>query len=123
MTYTDGGGTNEEVTTSGVSVLPPLSVTNEISTLDLAVTEDDAADNTASGSIQVTQATSPIAFSGGATTGTSQVFNGIYGQLIVDGDGNWTYTLDMMISTRMGLVPGRRALKPLMLLSMKLVRL
>ena len=94
VTYTDGGGTNEEVTTSGVSVLPSLAVTNEISTLDLAVTEDDAADNTASGSIQVTQATSPIAFSGGTTTGTSQVFNGIYGQLIVDGDGNWTYTLD-----------------------------
>ena len=63
-------------------------------TLDLAVTEDDAADNTARGFIQVTQATSSITFSGGTTAGTSQIFNGRYGQLIVDGDGNWTYVLD-----------------------------
>ena len=203
VSYTDGGGTDEEVTTSGVSVLPPLSITNEAvrafvivnglnsaslnvvsftnnyeidfqgsstdnvdfssaitvfvntrvsppanpfsqaninrifnergsavlildlvaiileedgsaltrmnwneagtntyrlspasTTLDLAVTEDDAADDTARGFIQVTQATSPITFSGGTTAGTSQIFNGTYGQLIVDGDGNWTYVLN-----------------------------
>ena len=103
VSYIDGGGFSETVTTSGISVLSRLSITNEISTLDLTVIEDDAADNTARGLIQVTQATSPIAFSGGTTTGTSQVFNGIYGQLIVDGDGNWTYVLDNLDTDTNGL--------------------
>ena len=73
-------------------------------TLDDAVTEDDAADSTARGFLQVTGATDTdtYTYTGGTTTvigtGTNavtyQIFEGMYGQLIVDGDGNWTYVLD-----------------------------
>ena len=73
-------------------------------TLDDAVTEDDAADSTARGFLQVTGATDAdtYTYTGGTTTvigtGTNevtyQIFNGIYGELIVDGDGNWTYVID-----------------------------
>ena len=70
-------------------------------TLDVTVTEDDAADNTARGFLQVTGAADgdTYTYTGGdttrdTTTGTYQIFEGIYGELIVDGDGNWTYVLD-----------------------------
>ena len=73
-------------------------------TLDDAVTEDDAADSTARGFLQVTGATDAdtYTYTGGTTTvigtGTNavtyQIFDGKYGQLIVDGDGNWTYEID-----------------------------
>ena len=73
-------------------------------TLDVDVTEDDAADSTARGFLQVTDATDAdtYTYTGGTTTeigtGTNavtyEIFNGIYGQLIVDGDGNWTYVLN-----------------------------
>ena len=69
-------------------------------TLDLDVTEDDAADNTARGFLQVTGAADgdTYTYTGGATRdttrGTYQIFEGIYGELIVDDDGNWTYVLD-----------------------------
>ena len=54
--------------------------------LDLAVTEDDEADSTAHGFLEVTGGTGSYTYSGD--------FEGIYGDLIVDGDGNWTYVLD-----------------------------
>ena len=54
--------------------------------LDLAVTEDDEADSTAHGFLEVTGGTGTYTYSGD--------FEGIYGDLIVDGDGNWTYVLD-----------------------------
>ena len=75
-------------------------------TLDDAVTEDDAADSTARGFLQVTDATDAdtYTYTGGDTTRdhvytteityTYQIFDGDYGQLIVDGDGNWTYVID-----------------------------
>ena len=75
-------------------------------TLDDAVTEDDAADSTARGFLQVTGATDvdTYTYTGGDTTRdhvytteityTYQIFDGDYGQLIVDGDGNWTYVID-----------------------------
>ena len=70
-------------------------------TLDLAVTEDDAADSTARGFLQVTGAADgdTYTYTGGdttraTTTGTYQIFEGTYGELIVDDDGNWTYVLD-----------------------------
>ena len=75
-------------------------------TLDDAVTEDDAADSTARGFLQVTGATDAdtYTYTGGDTTRdhvytteityTYQIFEGDYGQLIVDGDGNWTYVID-----------------------------
>ncbi len=73
-------------------------------TLDTTVTEDDAADSTARGFLQVTDATDAdtYTYTGGTTTvigtGTNavtyEIFEGDYGQLIVDGDGNWTYVLD-----------------------------
>ena len=73
-------------------------------TLDVTVTEDDAADNTARGFLEVMGAADgdTYTYTGGSTrdigTGrnkvTYQIFDGIYGQLIVDGDGNWTYVLD-----------------------------
>ena len=72
--------------------------------LDFTVTEDDAADSTARGFLQVTGATDAdtYTYTGGTTTvigtGTNavtyEIFNGIYGQLIVDVDGNWTYEID-----------------------------
>ena len=72
--------------------------------LDFTVTEDDAADSTARGFLEVTGATGAdtYTYTGGTTrdigTGTNavtyQIFNGIYGELIVDGDGNWTYEID-----------------------------
>ena len=71
-------------------------------TLDRAVTEDDATDETARGFLEVTGGTGSYTYTGGTTTvigtGTDEVtyeiFNGTYGQLIVDGDGNWTYEID-----------------------------
>ena len=72
--------------------------------LDFTVTEDDAADSTARGFLQVTGATDAdtYTYTGGTTTvigtGTNavtyEIFNGKYGQLIVDVDGNWTYEID-----------------------------
>ena len=72
--------------------------------LDFTVTEDDAADSTARGFLEVTGATDAdtYTYTGGTTTvigtGTNavtyEIFNGIYGELIVDGDGNWTYVID-----------------------------
>ena len=72
--------------------------------LDFTVTEDDAADSTARGFLQVTGATDAdtYTYTGGTTTvigtGTNavtyEIFNGIYGELIVDVDGNWTYEID-----------------------------
>ena len=72
--------------------------------LDFTVTEDDAADSTARGFLQVTGATDEdtYTYTGGTTTvigtGTNavtyEIFNGIYGELIVDVDGNWTYEID-----------------------------
>ena len=72
------------------------------STLDRAVTEDDATDETARGFLEVTGGTGSYTYTGGTTrdigTGTDavtyQIFNGMYGELIVDGDGNWTYEID-----------------------------
>ncbi len=57
-------------------------------TLDRAVTEDDAADETARGLLQVTGATDADDYT---YTGD---FEGMYGDLIIDGDGNWTYIID-----------------------------
>ena len=72
------------------------------STLDRAVTEDDATDETARGFLEVTGGTGSYTYTGGTTrdigTGTDavtyQIFNGMYGELIVDANGNWTYTID-----------------------------
>ena len=86
-------GTENEYDFSPVTVTP---------TLDDAVTEDDATDETARGFLEVTGGTGSYTYTGGITTviGTDpnevtyQIFNGTYGQLIVDGDGNWTYVID-----------------------------
>ena len=86
-------GTENEYDFSPVTVTP---------TLDDAVTEDDATDETARGFLEVTGGTGSYTYTGGITTVIStdpnevtyQIFNGTYGQLIVDGDGNWTYVID-----------------------------
>ena len=88
-------------------------------TLDDAVTEDDAADSTARGFLQVTDATDAdtYTYTGGTTrdigTGTNavtyQIFDGDYGQLIVDGDGNWTYVIDNTRQATQALISGGTA--------------
>ena len=85
-------------------------------TLDDAVTEDDAADNTARGFLEVMGAAEgdTYTYTGGSTrdigTGrnkvTYQIFEGMYGELIVDGDGNWTYVLDNTDPLTQGLDDG-----------------
>ena len=55
---------------------------------DTAVTEDDSNDTTATGAFVITD---PLA---GATYNYSGAFRGNYGNLTVDEDGNWTYTID-----------------------------
>ena len=89
----------EDTTVFGKPESHNFSSVNDI--LDVTVTEDDAADNTARGFLQVTDAADgdTYTYTGGdttrtTTTGTYQIFEGMYGQLIVDGDGNWTYVLD-----------------------------
>ena len=82
--------------------------------LDFTVTEDDAADSTARGFLQVTGATDEdtYTYTGGTTrvigTGTNevtyQIFEGIYGELIVDGDGNWTYEIDNTLTATQALI-------------------
>ena len=88
-------------------------------TLDDAVTEDDAADSTARGFLQVTGATDAdtYTYTGGTTTvigtGTNavtyEIFDGDYGQLIVDGDGNWTYVIDNTRVATQALISGGTA--------------
>ena len=100
-------GRNERNNFSSVTVTP---------TLDDAVTEDDAADSTARGFLQVMGATNAdtYTYTGGTTTvigtGTNavtyQIFDGDYGQLIVDGDGNWTYVLDNNNADTRGIAGG-----------------
>ena len=87
-----------------------------ITILDTTVTEDNAADSTARGFLEVAGATDADAYTytGGTTTvigtGTNavtyQIFNGDYGQLIVDGNGNWTYVLDNNNADTRGLAGG-----------------
>ena len=86
VSYTDGGGTPETVTASGVTVPAPLEVTSQSS--DTTVTEDDAADTTATGAFVVTNP------SAGATYTYSGAFAGTYGNLAVVANGTWTYTID-----------------------------
>ena len=86
VTYTDGGGNPETVTASGVTVPAPLEVTSQSS--DTTVTEDDAADTTATGAFVVTNP------SAGATYTYSGAFAGNYGNLAVVANGTWTYTID-----------------------------
>ena len=88
-------------------------------TLDDAVTEDDAADSTARGFLQVMGATDAdtYTYTGGTTTvigtGTNevtyQIFDGDYGQLIVDVDGNWTYVIDNTRVATQALISGGTA--------------
>ena len=66
--------------------LAALVVTSQ--STDTAVTEDDAADTTATGAFVVTD---PPA---GATYTYGGVFSGTYGNLTVDANGTWTYTID-----------------------------
>ncbi len=89
----------EDTTVFGKPESHNFSSVNTI--LDDAVTEDDAADSTARGFLQVTGAADgdTYTYTGGdttraTTTGTYQIFEGTYGELIVDDDGNWTYVLD-----------------------------
>ena len=85
--------------------------------LDFTVTEDDAADSTARGFLQVTGATDEdtytYTYTGGTTTrdigtGTNavtyQIFEGKYGELIVDVDGNWTYEIDNTLTATQALI-------------------
>ena len=83
--------------------------------LDFTVTEDDAADSTARGFLEVTGATDAdtYTYTGGDTTrdigtGTNavtyQIFEGKYGELIVDGDGNWTYEIDNTLTATQALI-------------------
>ena len=67
--------------------------------LDLAVTEDDEADSTAHGFLEVTGGTGTYTYSGD--------FEGIYGDLIVDGDGNWTYVLNNTDDDTQALIGGQ----------------
>ena len=67
--------------------------------LDLTVTEDDAADSTARGFLEVTGGTGTYTYSGD--------FEGIYGDLIVDGDGNWTYVLNNTDDDTQALIGGQ----------------
>ena len=67
--------------------------------LDLAVTEDDEADSTAHGFLEVTGGTGSYTYSGD--------FEGIYGDLIVDGDGNWTYVLNNTDDDTQALIGGQ----------------
>ena len=65
--------------------------------LDLAVTEDDEADSSARGFLEVTGGTGPYTFDGSAMmiAGVNvNVYEGKYGDLIVHADGNWTYEID-----------------------------
>ena len=87
-----------------------------ITILDTTVTEDNAADSTARGFLEVAGAADgdTYTYTGGTTTvigtGTNevtyQIFNGEYGQLIVDGDGNWTYEIDNNNADTRGIAGG-----------------
>ncbi len=87
-----------------------------ITILDTTVTEDNAADSTARGFLEVAGATDAdtYTYTGGTTTvigtGTNavtyQIFDGEYGELIVDGDGNWTYVIDNNNANTRGLAGG-----------------
>ena len=71
-TFADADWTDEDFSTAST-------------TLDRTVTEDDEADETARGFLEVTGGT------GYTYTGN---FEGMYGDLIIDGDGNWIYIID-----------------------------
>ena len=87
-----------------------------ITILDTTVTEDNAADSTARGFLEVAGATDAdtYTYTGGTTTvigtGTNavtyQIFDGEYGELIVDGDGNWTYVIDNNNADTRGIAGG-----------------
>ena len=87
-----------------------------ITILDTTVTEDNAADSTARGFLEVAGATDAdtYTYTGGTTTvigtGTNavtyQIFDGKYGELIVDGDGNWTYVIDNNNADTRGIAGG-----------------
>ena len=89
-----------------------------ITILDTTVTEDNAADSTARGFLEVAGATDAdtYTYTGGTTTvigtGTNavtyQIFDGKYGELIVDGNGNWTYVIDNNNADTRGIAGGDR---------------
>ena len=88
---------NNEVDSNGIYDFNTASTA-----LDLVVTEDDDADRTARGFLEVTGGTSPYTFGDSAMmiAGVNvNVYEGKYGDLIVHADGNWIYVLNNDLST------------------------
>ncbi|MGI9275441.1 MAG: Ig-like domain-containing protein, partial [Endozoicomonas sp.] len=77
-------GTDHDIVVTITGAEDPTSVT--VTAADTAVTEDDAGNNTANGTVSVTDVDS-----GEGTLATSTA---TYGTVTVDGSGNWTYTLN-----------------------------
>ncbi|MHA7808646.1 MAG: retention module-containing protein [Marinobacter adhaerens] len=100
ITYTvsdgNGGTDSASVAITVNPVADPADIT--VQATDSAVTEDDANDNTASGTVNVSDADS------GEGTLSSATAN--YGSPTVDGSGNWTYTLDNTNTTVQALKAG-----------------
>ncbi|SNB59111.1 type I secretion C-terminal target domain (VC_A0849 subclass) [Marinobacter sp. es.042] len=97
-TVSDGNGGTDSASVA-ITVNPvadPADIT--VQATDSAVTEDDANDNTASGTVNVSDADS------GEGTLSSATAN--YGSPTVDGSGNWTYTLDNTNTTVQALKAG-----------------
>ncbi|MBU2871197.1 VCBS domain-containing protein, partial [Colwellia sp. E2M01] len=97
--FLDAGNTLPEIslTTSGTSTdktatgTPATNATDDAAVItvtasDVTVTEDDAANNTATGTVAITDVDT------GEGTLASSTAN--YGTVVVDGSGQWTYSLD-----------------------------
>ena len=91
------------VTVNGSDVAvpaPALAVTNGATApareADLSVTEDNAEDNTASGTLSVASPVGTVTFGGGAAAGAGmESFTGRFGSLTLNtATGAWTYTAD-----------------------------
>ncbi|MBU2953320.1 beta strand repeat-containing protein, partial [Marinobacter sp. F3R08] len=88
FTYTvsDGNGGTDSATVT-VAVNPVAGTTNiNVQASDTAVTEDDASNNTASGTVSVSNADGS---EGAVNSSTAN-----HGSVNVDANGNWTYSLD-----------------------------
>ncbi|MDP4549256.1 VCBS domain-containing protein, partial [Marinobacter sp. MDS2] len=84
ITFTSDDGTTQtqNITITGANDAATISVT----ATDTAVTEDDAGNTTASGTVSISD---PDTGEGSLASRTAN-----YGVVTVDGSGNWTYTLD-----------------------------
>ncbi|WP_461521653.1 DUF2341 domain-containing protein, partial [Porticoccus sp.] len=96
ITFTSDDGTTQtqSIIITGANDTATISLT----AADTAVTEDDAGNNTASGTVTITDLDSG---EGSLTSRTAS-----YGTVTVDGSGNWTYTLDNSNTTVQALAAG-----------------